>query len=946
MTRKEQVHQVVKEYTLGISLKDLQGTNRLGLDASTIGHMINAQRNNVSKELNLLVKEGKLFRKHGKPVLYLDLKVLEQKLGRCITESEKSKAAIEAFAGNGLCRPDPGRKIWPGSLDGLIGGKGSLKKQVEQAKAAVLYPPRGLNVFLVGPTGVGKTMFAEMMHQFAVQSGRLAPEAPFIIFNCADYAENPQLLISQLFGHVKGAYTGAEKDKPGLLEKADGGILLLDEVHRLPAEGQEKLFHFIDQGIYRRLGETEAGRKAAVLIIAATTEDPASYLLRTFIRRIPVVIEIPPLSKRPFEERLRLIKKFFREEAKKVNTLISITPETIHSLLLYNCTGNVGQLKADIQLLCARAFFEFKTTRQENLKIKFAMLSDHIKEALLSGDYRDNLQELKRNTAVEIKIRPEEDHPSLTQYYPALQYFYRQLESRLQKYISSFNLNLEPPFPLEQVAAEALQDFWAKIEVENPAGSIFPREVWEDCLEINLLEAVDAAFAQTKAKLKKLPDRQLLYLFCLHVKFNLDQPARKAAVPALKQITFTPEELEQAEVINGVLGGLLGEGQHFLDPRFTALCLKINRHYGLPQEPPVGILVIAHGSSTATSMLEVAQNILNTQGGKAIDMPLDIEINAFLEEVCEAVRAIDRGKGVLMLVDMGSLLTLAEVVTKRTGIATKTMEMVSTPMVMQALEKASLPGMNLEKLGRELESINPYYAVPALRWDRSSNFSAKILVTCITGHGTAVKLAELLSSLEVIREQNLEVIPVNRYEENDDFAGEHILAVVGTIDLKLPGVPFISMEEIVTGAGLAKICAATKRREQSIEIQMEQGFEEVVISALNRFLEFTSPLKIFHHLNYAVKYIEEQGAFKFTANIYLRFMIHCGCMVERVLRGNCLAFKKHKSVLKANKALYVVLREGFKLLEEGFSLIIPAEEYAYVIELLLDSFPQCVSLPG
>lgn len=90
-----------------------------------------------------------------------------------------------------------------------------------------------------------------MMHKFAMEAARLTETAPFVVFNCADYANNPQL-----FGVKKGAYTGAVEQK-GLIEKANGGILFLDEVHRLTPEGQEMLFTFIDGGMYRRLGESE-----------------------------------------------------------------------------------------------------------------------------------------------------------------------------------------------------------------------------------------------------------------------------------------------------------------------------------------------------------------------------------------------------------------------------------------------------------------------------------------------------------------------------------------------------------------------------------------------------------------------------------------------------------------------------------------------------------------
>lgn len=85
----------------------------------------------------------------------------------------------------------------------------------------------------MGETGVGKSMFAELMHRFAIESKILRDEAPFIQFNCADYADNPQLVMAQIFGVKKGAYTGANQDNDGFLKKADGGIIFLDEVHRL-----------------------------------------------------------------------------------------------------------------------------------------------------------------------------------------------------------------------------------------------------------------------------------------------------------------------------------------------------------------------------------------------------------------------------------------------------------------------------------------------------------------------------------------------------------------------------------------------------------------------------------------------------------------------------------------------------------------------------------------
>lgn len=111
------------------------------------------------------------------------------------------------------------------------------------------------------------------MHEYAIASKVKPSNAPFVTLNCADYSDNPQLLLAQIFGSKKGSYTGAEKDKEGLLKVSNGGILFLDEVHRLSHQGQEMLFTYIDNGIYRELGSVSNVEGVKVQIIAATTEE-------------------------------------------------------------------------------------------------------------------------------------------------------------------------------------------------------------------------------------------------------------------------------------------------------------------------------------------------------------------------------------------------------------------------------------------------------------------------------------------------------------------------------------------------------------------------------------------------------------------------------------------------------------------------------------------------
>lgn len=351
--------------TLQEKCRGLANQGIAGVCAQEIAEVLHAERSNVSRDLNLLVKQGRIQKIPGKPTLFFTaLHCVSPGYtdpAKCITLPSLESAA------NSI-----------GVFSFLVGCHGSMRRQIEQAEAAVLYPPHGLHALLLGETGVGKSTFAELMYQFALEKKQLPAAAPFVAFNCADYASNPQLLLGQLFGVAKGAYTGAERERAGIIEKANGGVLFLDEVHRLPPEGQEMLFYLIDHGMFRRLGE-ENLRKASVLIIAATTEDPTSCLLKTFVRRIPMVIHIPNLEARPFEERLLLVCHFFHNEARRIGFALHIKGEVLMTLCLYDCTGNIGQLHTDIQLSCAGALLYFHKYRQSELVIGLEVLPDHVK---------------------------------------------------------------------------------------------------------------------------------------------------------------------------------------------------------------------------------------------------------------------------------------------------------------------------------------------------------------------------------------------------------------------------------------------------------------------------------------------------------------------------------------------------------------------------------------
>ncbi|RLR17889.1 hypothetical protein D8L93_05540 [Sodalis-like symbiont of Bactericera trigonica] len=237
---------------------------------------------------------------------------------------------------------------------------------MELCLAAVNYPDGGLPILVTGASGVGKSHLAALLHRYTGETGVIQRGARLVELNCADYANNPELLSSTLFGYVKGAFTGADKEKTGLLDEADGGFFFLYEVHRLSAKNQEKLFLFMDKGYFYRLGDNRQPCHARVRFLFATTENSENVLLTTFRRRIPVMVELPSSKSSPFSEKLALVSTFFQAEAPSFKQDITVSTEMIRYLIALPGRGNIGELKNRIKVLCASAF-----TQGEKNSIRF-----------------------------------------------------------------------------------------------------------------------------------------------------------------------------------------------------------------------------------------------------------------------------------------------------------------------------------------------------------------------------------------------------------------------------------------------------------------------------------------------------------------------------------------------------------------------------------------------
>jgi len=230
----------------------------------------------------------------------------------------------------------------------LLGTAPSFRRAVELARKVA---PTDASVFITGESGSGKEMIAQFIHHHSRRSSR-----PFIAVNCAALPEG--LLESEMFGHRKGAFTGAVRDKPGLLEAANGGTLFLDELIEMPKPIQAKLLRVIQDGVVRRVGSETTDAVVNVRFIAATNGDPEAAVETSDMRedlyyRLRVVpINVPALRERP--EDIPLLADYFLStywvrHRRKGAPFPRLTDAALRALCGHPWRGNVRELQNVIE---------------------------------------------------------------------------------------------------------------------------------------------------------------------------------------------------------------------------------------------------------------------------------------------------------------------------------------------------------------------------------------------------------------------------------------------------------------------------------------------------------------------------------------------------------------------------------------------------------------------
>lgn len=835
-----------------------------GFTAQDCADFMQVNRSVISHYLNRLCDDGRLSKENTRPVRFF----VQRNGAPTSSSSRLVSKKTDAFMS-------------------LIGAQGSLAEAIALCRSAVDYPGDGLPILLSGESGVGKSHLASLIYQYALERGVIAADKPFVELNCADYANNPELLSATLFGYTRGAFTGADRDKRGAFDDADGGFLFLDEVHRLSAENQEKLFLFMDKGYFYRLGDNRTRHPASLRFIFATTENIDTVLLNTFRRRIPVRVTLPNFISRPLTERIAQVNLFLRQEAISLRRDIHLDNQLMHRLVTSPVRGNIGELKNQVKVMCASAWSD---NRDADV---IALHSAHPSGEMLVISAGKQATEPDINT-----LLPKAMHDDII----------------FREFCHSGNVML-----LNRKIENLLTTVNGVVSQE----ALYSGYVWQNTMHaINELE-----------NLTGVP---------------CGQEIRKAIWLCLTYALHTPIHTEQVDELQTIADYVSGKARLLAEECISLLAKHVVNtplplllpllscifHSLAGEDSPIQGIIVSHGRSTASSIAGIANQLTGGYYFKAFDMPNATSTREIIDLLIAHLSRLRQGDGLIILVDMGSLKEIYEEIKLHLHGELLVINNVSTAMALDIAAKIQ------DKLSMEaiIEGAKGAYDVET-RYYAGMLPGNKIIISCISGEGISRKLKDIVQRYLV--QDEIDILTM----EYDDLKWKIARAdpalngtrlIITTTDLEAGYIPLISVEQLI------KEKTQVLKRDYFNGLLMDGGLEPMVEEVVKLFtvegvasrLNFLNPVVIIDEVEAVIKQYEAFYKIHFESYLRINLFMHIALMIERVMVNNGVRHREEAQLTLEQQAFVAVHDTFFQALNRKYNITLPLTEVLMIYEIM------------
>ena len=883
--------------------------------AGGIAQALNAKRNTVSLYLNQLTNEHKLVKVQTRPVRFIHRAQFEKSNYALKKDTYATVAQLEQENNN------------QDILKSFAQINPSLKESVERVRAAVLYPNNGLPLLITGESGTGKSYLVGLINRFCRTNKLIKTTAPFVTVNCAQYADNPELLTSNLFGYKKGAFTGADQDHDGAFVEANGGILFLDEVHRLGPKGQEKLFTYLDQGLVYPVGETSHGKRVSVRLCFATTEEVENNFLTTFMRRIPVKISLPPLSQRSREERLNLIYTLLCNEQREIAKPITVSDQVLEMLANYLPVGNIGDLKNAVKLTIARANADEKKAN------KLTLTAYNLPVDVLMRSKTESYLSAKKPLQITDATEPAD---LIARSFPEKKIFLHSLERLLTTYEQSNNHLPNCESKLKQIVYQLFDT----LLFEKNASKQLP-------LLSYVIEHLKHLFEQLQNAYQLQVSGNAIYAISYYlferqkIQWNIDEVRQKNALHSLYQ-----EVRQRYPEVYAYVGKLLLLIKNNLEIElnevdYIFLSIYLNKLEIITKTGLIKAIVLAHGYATAGSIANVVNRLLNAHTLDAFDMPINVSTQQIANKIIDYSENNDVSHGLIILVDMGSLQEIEKLFPRQLDAPLLLINNVSTSLALTVgesiLQKRSF--REIGQLAQQKSKVEIKLTYPAKRRQQV------ILTTCYSGIGTATHVARLLERC-MPSSSKIKIIPYDYQALKDPHKVKvvnkmyDVIGIVGTENPEIPGLDFIHLEKILSDKGTAKLQKWLTKSFTVPEIKLIMN-NLVKNFSLERTINMVTILdapKVIENITIFLQELERRFSISLSNQKKFTLYVHISYLIERLIRKekNDLDPEYAKTYAHKYATDLKIIKAAFSVIIDNYNVKIPVSELIYIDQIIFN----------
>lgn len=876
--------------------------------------------NIINYHLNALYKDKKIIKINTKPAYYIPIDCLK-----------KFNILPSKFSFTSWTNFKQVYQITP--LTNVIGARSSLKEAIHQGMAAIQYPNSGLPFLITGKTGTGKTYLVKKLFEYAKSKNLFDPSAQLIMFNCAEYANNPELLSSKLFGYKRGAFTGADTDQKGLIELSNNTMLFIDEVHRLSPENQEKLFYLMDEGKFKPLGENKNYKSVNTHLAFATTENE-DILIDTFKRRIPILIHMPSLEERSYQEKKAFIYYFLQNEAIKTKHSFNITNNLFLYLSSHKFNGNVGQMENTIKYICANALLNENNTNS-------IVINSHCLPKNLYSNYQqnDNYHLTGNLTITSQTTLIDPELASLTQRLNKeliiLSYFLKRFSDHK---INSQNFINR--------CYQKIVNFISK-EFQSPTSNLFDlsyltpgfekiRNILNHKYQIEITDQQFVEFTRIATIFSTLFKEQNNLYF--------DSGTHK-----LLARTF-PISLNQTQTIlnlieNELQTPILHPNKHtslmsfFYFISIAHTIMENNRRQ-------MSGVIICHGYSTASSISNTANIIIGKQIFHGIDMPLDTSFRSIIRRLQEYFTLHETKYGTIILIDIGHSQELHQALKFSVKGPIGIIDSVSTKLALDIGIKIS----NKETVANICHAINSTYLPTYSYSEPDRRKEQAIIISCETGIGTAKTLQKIFLE-KLPSKMNVKLLTsdfkhLKTMQLNSTiFSRYNIVGIIGTSNPNLPNIPYIGLNNILDEHGrenLQKFFGKFLTTKEISKLNNEL-MSALSLKNLVNILSILNPEKTIILISHMIQEWEKTLKIEFPNTLKTTLYIHISCMLERVFvseRNNQNGLNTSSKFYKAHPIFSKTIQNGFFEFEHAYHLNINQQEYEYLHRIIKNHIPK------